>query len=190
MITYVPVKTEVSQALFQWQKWIPQMAVNNSNWNNYAHENNLKFIPVNFKILLVLFSDFESGSIQSHRWEGTVRSCARWLFQWHRVSVQCGLVSFRGAAKWLSYSHIYIIFILFSIVVYYRVFNVAPCPIYSRTLLLIHPICNSLYLLIPNSQPILPHPRSLLVTTNLFSVCDSISISEMGSFVPYFRFHI
>ena len=43
--------------------------------------------------------------------------------------------------------------------------------LYSRTLLLIHSICNSLHLLIPNSKSIPPvSPSSPLATTSLFSM--------------------
>ena len=44
---------------------------------------------------------------------------------------------------------------------------------YSRTLLFIHSISNTLHLLIPNSQSILPHP-SPLATTSLFSLSVSL----------------
>ena len=46
--------------------------------------------------------------------------------------------------------------------------------LYNRTLWFIHPICNSLHLLIPNFQSKLPHSPSLLASTNLFSVSVSL----------------
>ena len=48
--------------------------------------------------------------------------------------------------------------IFFSIMVYHRISNIVPCAIYSRTLLFIHSICNSLRLLTPNSQSVPPRP--------------------------------
>ena len=48
------------------------------------------------------------------------------------------------------YIHIFF-FIFFSIMVYYRILNIVPCVIYSRILLFIHLIYNSLHQVIPNS---------------------------------------
>ena len=48
-------------------------------------------------------------------------------------------------------------------------------------------IYNSLHLLISNSQPIRPSVTPTLATTSLFSVCDSVSVLYMSSFVSYFR---
>ena len=53
--------------------------------------------------------------------------------------------------------------------VYHRTLNSFLC-YYSRTLLFIHPIYNSLHLLTPHSQPFLPLPTSFLATTSLFSM--------------------
>ena len=73
---------------------------------------------------------------------------------WSIVQLQC-CVNF-CTAKWLSY--IYILFSysfpLWFITGYWIQFPV----LYRRTLLSIHPIYSSLYLLIPNSQPIPPPP--------------------------------
>ena len=52
--------------------------------------------------------------------------------------------------------------------------------LYSRTLLFIHPIYNSLHLLIPNSQSILPSLPLPLAATNLFSVSVSWHIFFKG----------
>ena len=74
------------------------------------------------------------------------------------------------------YLPIYILFkILFSIVVYHRILNIAPCAVlYYRTLLFIHSICDSLYLLTLNSQFIPPPNPSHLATTSLFSMFVSL----------------
>ena len=67
------------------------------------------------------------------------------------------------------YVYIYIfLFVFFSIIVhlgYWMYFHV----LYSRTLF-IHPVYNSLHLLIPNSQSIPPSPLPVLATTSLFSM--------------------
>ena len=65
--------------------------------------------------------------------------------------------------------------IFFPIMVYHKVLNIVPVP-YSGTLLFIHPIYNSLYLLISDSQAIPPSPLAL-ETTSLFSIVyESISV--------------
>ena len=56
--------------------------------------------------------------------------------------------------------------------------------LYSRTLLFIHSIYNSLHLLISNSQPILFPPRLLLGNhKSVLYVCESASDSQISSFV-------
>ena len=72
--------------------------------------------------------------------------------------------------------------------------NMVPV-LYSRTLFFIHSKCKSLHskckgLLIPNSQGIPPHPPPLGNHKYILYVCESVSILYIGSFVPYFRFHI
>ena len=81
-------------------------------------------------------------------------------------------------------------FIFFSIMVYPKILNIvfhALC----RTLLFIHTIYwyGSLYLLIPNSwsAPLShPVPCGHLV----LCVCESVSVLEVSSFVPYFGLHL
>ena len=62
--------------------------------------------------------------------------------------------------------------IFFSIRVYHRIIQFPV--LYSRTLLFIHPIYNSLPLLIPDSQSFPPTPSSPLATTSLFSMSVSL----------------
>ena len=57
--------------------------------------------------------------------------------------------------------------------------------LYSRISLLIHPKSSSLHLLTPNSQSLLP-----LVNKSILYVYESVSVLQIGSFVPYFRFYI
>ena len=64
--------------------------------------------------------------------------------------------------------------------VYHRILNVVPM-LDSRTLLFIHPIYNSLPLLIPNSHSILPSP-ALWQTQSVPCVCKSVSVSYLSSF--------
>ena len=60
----------------------------------------------------------------------------------------------------------------------------------SRNLLSTHCKCNSLHLLTSNF-PSIPSPApSSLATTSLFSMSESLSVLHIGSFVPYFRFHV
>ena len=64
--------------------------------------------------------------------------------------------------------------------VYHRILNVVPM-LDSRTLLFIHPIYNSLHLLIPNSHSILSSP-ALWQTQSVPCVCKSVSVSYLSSF--------
>ena len=64
-------------------------------------------------------------------------------------------------------------FISFSIMIYYRMLNIV-LVLYSKTLLFICFIYNSLHLLIPNSQSISPLPFSSLATTSLISMSLSL----------------
>ena len=48
--------------------------------------------------------------------------------------------------------YVYIFFFrFFYIIGYYKILNLVPCAVYSRSLLIIYFICSSMYLLIPNS---------------------------------------
>ena len=91
--------------------------------------------------------------------------CIYVCIYWSLVNSQC-CVNFCCISKWFSYNiytytHTHT---FFSTMVYHRILNVASCAIYNRTLLFIHPIYNSLYLLVPNSQPIPPPPKRFLIT--------------------------
>ena len=78
-------------------------------------------------------------------------------------------------------------FIVFSLMVCHRIFSIVPCAI-SKTF--IHSVYNSLHLLIPNSHSVPPpSPIPLGNHRSVFYVYDSISVSQTGSFVPYFRLH-
>ena len=75
--------------------------------------------------------------------------------------------------------------------VYPRRMDIVPCATYSRILLFIHSRCNSLHLLTTKSQSIpLPHPLPLGNHKSDVYVCESVTLLQIGSFVPYFRFHI
>ena len=63
-------------------------------------------------------------------------------------------------------------FLLWFVTGYWIQFSV----LYSRTLLFIHSIYNSLPLLIPNSHSFPPLPTSPLATTSLFSITDTVSL--------------
>ena len=87
------------------------------------------------------------------------------------------------------YTHIHsFLKIFFSILVYPRRLDTVPSAI-SRTLLFIYAIYNNLPLLTPNSQ-FIPPPSHSPLATSLISVCESVSVLWIGSFVPYFRSRI
>ena len=90
-------------------------------------------------------------------------------YNWYTVLI--------SSAKCFSYS-----FPLWFITVYWIQFPV----LYNRTLLLIHPICNSLHVLIPNSYSFpLPWPHE-----SALYICESVSILQICLFVSHFKFHI
>ena len=87
-----------------------------------------------------------------------------------------------------SVIHIYSFFIFSSIMIYHRILFPV---LYCRTLCFIHPIYNSLCLLIPNSSlPLSPNPLSLGNHKSILHVCESVSVLQIGSLVPYLRYHI
>ena len=94
---------------------------------------------------------------------------------WSVVDLWC-CVNFCCTAKWFSYTHIYILKIFFSIMVYHREdsFCFTQKPVFL-SFYFIHLIHNSLYLLTPTSQSIsLPWPSQVL-----FSIGKIIFIINM-----------
>ena len=88
------------------------------------------------------------------------------VFYWRIVDLQ-RCVSFWCTAKWLSYTYIYIFSYSFPWWLITQYWIESPV-LYSRTLLFIHPVWNSLHLLIPTSQS-MPHPA--LATIGLVCFC-------------------
>ena len=87
---------------------------------------------------------------------------------------------FTTLCQFLLYSiviHSYILFLIPSSIMFYpKKLDIVPCAIYSGISLLIHSKCNSLHLSTPNSPFIQLPPSSPLATTNLFSVCEPVSV--------------
>ena len=84
--------------------------------------------------------------------------------------------------------HIFL-FIFFFIMVYHRMPNIVPCAIQWDPV--VYPFC--IYQFASASPKLLIHPFSTtspLATTSLFSVCESVSVLQISSFVSYFRFYI
>ena len=79
-----------------------------------------------------------------------------------------------------SVTHIYV-FIFFSIMTYHRTLNIVPCAVQSD--LIVYSIYDSWCLLIRTPSPSLSHPSCPLVTTSLFSVTVSLSVSLVCSLV-------
>ena len=107
------------------------------------------------------------------------------------VVLQC-CVSFWCIAKWLSYTHTHVFFLIcFSILIYFIMVieYIVPYATHSRTLLFIYFICSSLYLLTPNSY-FIPHSSpSCLITMFVLYVCECFCF--IAKFiVPYFRFNL
>ena len=80
-------------------------------------------------------------------------------------------------------------FIFFSIMVYHKTLNTV-LMLYNRTLLFTYPIYINLHLLIPNSRSI-PLPALHLGNhSSVLSVCESVSVFQIGSIVLCFRCHL
>ena len=88
-----------------------------------------------------------------------------------------------------SVIHIYtLFFIFFSIMVYPRILNIVLCA--TRQNLVVYPFCVQLFTSANSNLLLYPSP-SLLATSHLIlCVCELVSLSQISSFVPYFRFHI
>ena len=84
---------------------------------------------------------------------------------------------------------IYVFFIFFSIMVYYNTLNIVPCAIQQDLvvyLFYIQQFVSASPKLLIYSSPPFPFGNHKFV----FSVCESISVSQIGSLVSYFRFYI
>ena len=86
----------------------------------------------------------------------------------------------------MTQSYIYIPFlILSSIMVYSKRLDIVLCAAH-RTSLLIHSKCNSLHELTPNSKSIpLSSPSPLANNKFVLYICESVSVLQLPSFVPY-----
>ena len=71
------------------------------------------------------------------------------LFYWNTFDLEC-CISFCCIANWFIYMYIYVIFIFFSIMAYYKILNIVTCAI-EGPCCLIHSVYNNLHLLIQNS---------------------------------------
>ena len=92
------------------------------------------------------------------------------------VDLQC----LKCTTKWFSYTYTY--FRFFSIIGYFKILNIVPCDIYSRSLLFIYFIyivvySRSSYFQIPTVHLLLLY---ILVIVSLFSVCESISVFKQA----------
>ena len=85
--------------------------------------------------------------------------------------------------------YIYTFFLIFfSFMVYHKILNIFPCAI-QQDLVVIHSTYNSMYLLISNSQSI-PPPSHLPLDNHKSVLQVCVSVSQISSFVSYFRFYI
>ena len=80
--------------------------------------------------------------------------------------------------KWADSSRV------FSIIGCCKILTIVPCAIQLE--LVVYSVCNSLYLLIQNSQSIPSPLPSLFGNTSLFFMSVSLFLSQIGSFVLYF----
>ena len=70
----------------------------------------------------------------------------------------------------------------FSIMVYHRILNVPV--LYSRTMLFIRLVYDSVHLLNPNFLSISPPSPPFGKPESVLCVCESVSVSQVSSFVP------
>ena len=102
-----------------------------------------------------------------------VRETAIFFFLFNEILLIDNVVLISAVQQSDSFIHIYTSFLIFfSIMVYHRILSRVPV-LYSKALLFIHPIYNSLHLLTPNSQSTPPHPPSSLASTSRFSMSVS-----------------
>ena len=111
----------------------------------------------------------------------------KFIIYWKIVDLQYS-VSFWCSAKGFSYIYVCILFFkFFSIMAYY---NIQFPVLYNRTLLLTYSIYSSVpanpNLMICSSLP-RPHYGNQRFVFNIY---ESVSVSLVNSFVPYFSFHI
>ena len=120
-----------------------------------------------------------------HHWERKLNDL--FFFNWSTVDLQC-CTNLCCIEKWLSYTHIHILFPLWFILGDWMEFQV----LYSNTLLFIHSKFNGLHLPSPNCQYI-PPPHPALATTSLISVSVSLFLfCRLVHLCPLldFQFHI
>ena len=103
--------------------------------------------------------------------------------------------SFTMLCQFLVYSKViqlYIytfFFIFFSIMVYYRTLNIVPCAIQQD--LVVYPFYIYQFASANSKFPIHPSPTiSLGNCKSVLNVCEPVSVLQISSFVPYFRFHV
>ena len=129
----------------------------------------------NFSYLVLWFVLFHS--LISHS------SKVFFLICWSILDLQC-CINFCYTAKWFSYTYIHILFhILFYCGVSQHIEYSFLCYMVGSTLLFIHSMCNSLHLLIPNSQsipllptPAPPYPLPWQSHKSVFYVFESVSV--------------
>ena len=74
--------------------------------------------------------------------------------------------------------------------VYHRILNIVVCALPCGILLFIHSLYKSSHLLIPTAHSIPPSPPAPLGNHQLvLHVRDFVSVSQIGSFVLYFKFY-
>ena len=111
------------------------------------------------------------------------------FFHWSIVDLQC-CANFCSTAKWLSCTHIYILF-SYSFQLWFIPEHWTQMPVsYGRTLVFILSKYNSFHLI--QTLSLHPSPSSLpLANTSLFPVSVGLFLfCRLVSFVPYFRFCI
>ena len=78
----------------------------------------------------------------------------------------------------------------FSIMAYYGILNIVPCTI--QEVFAVYPSCMPWFATANPKLPIHPSHNLFLLGNHksVLYVCESVSVSWIGSFVSYFRFHI
>ena len=159
---YVTVYTQKN-----WKQGLSHILVHQCSWQHYSQCTNAENNPnVHWQMNKQNVVYRNSGILFSLKKEWNS------FFYWSIVDLQ-SCVNFCCTAKWFSYIYVYIFYIPFHYGLSQDIEYSFPV-IYSRTLLFIHSIYNSLHLLIPNSQSIPPRsppPRQPQVCSLCLWVC-------------------
>ena len=110
------------------------------------------------------------------------------LFNFIEVQLIYSVVLISAVQQDDSVIHTYtFFFILFSIMAYPRIWNIVLCA--TQQNLVVFPFCVQLFTSANSNLLFYPSPSVLATSRLILYVYELVSLSQISSFVPYFRFH-